>query len=474
MPMDEEHGILIGHSLQNEEKKPVYLPPNALEHHTLLVGCLGTGKTTLLEHLTVAAMEGGYGVVVIDCNDDLVPALLKRVPKKRVSDTYWLDGSYQTPGAALNWLDVAVADKDTIVNGFIHAAPQIWREFWSPHLQDALVAGLRTLLAANETLVKQNEPQFTCQDLQALFFREEFRRLLLAEYVRDPEVRLWWVSYFDHLPQDVRLDLSATLLGRWQVFVQSAVVAKSVAQPNMWIPLSRLQLDRAILLVNQRTETLRDLGLGALSSLLLHRVLASAKVPTPREEPLGPPRLVVVMNGMQALPDQETLWRLGEFSRAGVSFILSAQSLCAIPEPGIVPTLFANVENLFIFRTTGQDAQLILPETHAMMHSQSITLLSDHECFLRTRGPHGMPRFDVLETLPPGQGDDAIATEIQKRQEHYTRPCEEVETERRAFYEKWRERGAEYRRQQAHPEDDDEENTDGPDDGEPSPTKCDP
>lgn len=471
---EEEKGFLVGHSPQGEKKVPVYLPPDALEHHTLLVGCLNTGKTTLLEHLTVAAMERGYGVVVIDSNDDLVPKLLKRVPKERLGKVYWLDAGDKTQGAGLNWLDITEAEEDTILNGFVHAAPRIWKEFWSPHVQDALMAGVKTLLAANATLVKWGEPQFTCQDLNRLFYHEDFRRLLLDDYVHDRELRFWWTDYWEKLPENIRLDLLAALLGRWQAFVQSTVIAKSLQQPHLDVPLAFVQQEGLILFVNQKTEAQVDHGRGALSSLILHRVLSKVSIPTERAELRGPRRLVVVMNGTQALPDLDILWYLGYLNKAGVSFMLSAQSLSAIPDKQVAPTLFAHVENLVVFRTTGHDAELIAPELDGRVPAQALTMLSDHECFVRTRGQHGRPQFEALQTLPPAKGDDAVATEIEKLSERYTRSQEEVEAERRRFVEHWKEEEAKYRQQMDRLKrgGEAEGSEDDPDDSEPSPSRC--
>ncbi len=450
-PSPEKSGLAIGLSVGKVERTPVYLPEDAVHHHSLVVGNAGTGKTTLLAHLTVAAMERGDAVVVLDADGDLVPALLGRVSKARVEQVYWLDWGETPRRAGLNWLDMRLGlDEEAIISRFIQVSPLIWQESWSMWVEEALRMGLHTLLTANRLLSDLEQPQFTCLDLAHLFECETFRYCVLEEYISDQRVKLWWQRHFDAYPENHRLASVDPLIVRLHPFARASRLKNMMAQSQSTIPLQAVPREGAILLVNQHSPfATADEHREALSTLLLNYVLTLVQQHGTGEEQAERKRVVVVLNGQRGLPDPKTVERLAELEHAGVTFIMSTQSISeAEPRRGsVMDALLANVHNLFVFRTTGRDAQLLQPEMACGdLDWMTLSRIPDHLCHLRTHSQIEPPWSFPFEIPLLIRGDTEIAAEIENLAKRYTKSEGEVYKECVAFDEQWYDREMAYRR----------------------------
>lgn len=160
LPTDVREGILVGNAIHQGQNVPVHLATDTLWHHIFMVAKTQKGKSTLMSHLAGAAMKMDTSLTVIDPHGDLARSLLSLVPKQRVGDVLYIDFSDAKQFVGLNLLDMGQGrNADAIVSNIVHVGELIWSDYWGPRMEDALRMALRTLLAANEILVRRHEKQ---------------------------------------------------------------------------------------------------------------------------------------------------------------------------------------------------------------------------------------------------------------------------------------------------------------------------
>lgn len=117
-------GTVIGYARPENQPTPFRLLPEHLRRHSLILGNLGVGKTTMLSHLASVVMRSGAALIVLDEEGDLVPDGLTQIPRQRAQDVTWVDLNHPSHIPGWNILDVSEGDtSDQIIAGLMHTAP---------------------------------------------------------------------------------------------------------------------------------------------------------------------------------------------------------------------------------------------------------------------------------------------------------------------------------------------------------------
>lgn len=443
LPLREQvaEGVLIGHSVHQSQSIPVHLPPDAFNRHMLLVAKTQKGKSTLMATLAAAAMtDVNRALAVIDPHGDLVRSLLGRVPSGRTGDVVYLDFSDPQLVIGMNLLDMGQGrSPDKIVSNFIHVGEMIWKDFWGPRMEDALRIALLTLLAANQKLYERGEPQFTLLDVPALFQIETFRVKLLTEFVDDPEILAWWVHYFGALYGSLQIDVVNPIMTKIHRFSTHRLLRNIVGQSSSTVDWHALLNARKILLVNTATGVIGPDAAGLLGAVLLDHINLTVREQSAIPDASRRVRGVVVIDEFQSIPGVDYPALLAELQKMGASFVLATQTLRQLDalDPVLGPTVLANVDSLFVFQVSAEDARLMSRELDEAVDAVDIINQPSYSCYLKTqRGRERLPVMH-LETLPPQPGDERIAETILAGVMRYARPIEDVEVERRAFVSQW-------------------------------------
>jgi hypothetical protein len=403
-----------------------------------------------MAHLAAAAMDKDTALVVIDPHGDLVRSLVGLVPRSRLSDVLFIDFSDSQRVVGLNLLDMAQGrNADAIVSNIVHVGELIWSDYWGPRMEDALRMALRTLLMANEILARRREKQFTLIDIPPLFELPNFRHRLLKQYVSDAEILQWWSGYFEQLYPHLRMDVINPVLTKIHRFSTHTAVRNIVAQSNSTVNFRELLNERRILLVNTATGVMGPDAGGLLGAVLVDYINFAVREQMAIPDPSSRARVIVVVDEFQSIPGVDYPSLLAELQKMGASFILATQALGQLDAIGRVlrPTILSNIETLFVFQTSAEDADILRHELDDEVTSTDIINLSDHSCYVKTQV--GRDRLPVMhiDTLPPQRGDQSIAEQIIAQMERYARPVKVVEWERRTFQSQWYGRELELLRQ---------------------------
>lgn len=443
LPVREQvaEGTLIGHSVQEGVSIPVHLSEDAFHRHMLLVAKTQKGKSTLMGNLVAAAMsDPARAVAVIDPHGDLARSLLGRVPTTRAGDVIYIDFSNPNLVVGLNLIDIAQGrSPDKIVSNFIHVGELLWKDYWGPRMEDALRMALLTLLAANQKLHERGEKQFTLLDIPALFQLPSFRKRVLNEFVEDIEILRWWLRYFDALYPSLQLDIVNPVMTKLHRFSTHRIVRNIVGQSSSTVNWREIFERRRILLVNTASGVIGTDAAGLLGAVIVDAINFSVREQSAIPDAAQRSRGMVVIDEFQAIPGVDYAALLAELQKMGASFVLATQTLRQLEalNPVLGPTILANVDSLFVFQVSAEDALTLSRELDESVSPVDIINQPSYSCYVKTqRGRERLPVMHV-ETLPPEPTNTRVAEQVLASMLQYAKPMEAVEAERREFIAKW-------------------------------------
>jgi hypothetical protein len=443
LPPEVADGCRIGTSEQYGQEVPVSVPDDLTRRHLLLVAKTRRGKSTLMLRLAAYTMRQQRTVVLVDPHRDLAQAALGVVPAWREGDVVALDvGNTERP-FGLNLLDVGLGwDRDRAVANALTIFRREWDRFWGPRMEDAFRFALLTLFEANEAMCSADPlggrtAQHTILDVPDLMCEPAFRRSVLGQ-VADPAIRAWWTGYYDQLDRRLQLEVVNPVLTKVHRFEGSRAARQIVGQPRSTVDPGAWVRDGAIVVVNTARGRVGEDTAGLVGGTLLNLV-ALAVSEQVALDPAQRRSISLLVDEFHTLPGADYESILAELSKYGANLVLATQSLARLAlldrerERGLQASVFANLDGLFAFNCSAEDARYLVPELGGPLDEQDLVELGEHQCYARlSSGGRRLPTFSV-RLDPPLASDAAQAGRlIAASAERYGRDAALVEADRRS------------------------------------------
>ena len=454
-------GYRLGTSEAGGHTVPVRLPADVLRRNALLVAKTGKGKSSLLQHLalarlnldedansagrtatlvasspppTAAARHIRSGLVVVDPHGDLVRGLLPLVPAQRRDDAILVDLADTAYPIALNPLDALLGrDRDKAVESLLAILSQIWSKFWGPRMQNALEYALKSLYEANEVLVAADshdgpDRQYTLLDVAPLLTTPSFRKEVLAS-VGDLTLRSWWKHYYDALDPRLRTEIINPVLTKMAAFSGSRVARRVVGQSRSTLDLAAIVREGRVLLVNTARGVVGAETATLVGATLLG-TLAVALEEQVRLHPQDRRRLLLVVDEFQTLLGVDYAAMLSELRKFGGTFALATQALAHLDalDPTLRPTVLGNVDALYAFATSAEDARTLVRELDDAVEATDLINLDDFTCYAKLTLDGRRLSVFSLALDPPAHGELETAQRLQARaRSRYARPVADID-----------------------------------------------
>jgi hypothetical protein len=477
-------GYRLGISHAGGHAVPVHLPGDVLRRNALLVAKTGKGKSTLLLHLACATLDtlgqeqnsketgtaagglsaahsgiamtrpsstsalrttsparrgdtsaGVAGLAVVDPHGDLVHALLGLIPPARRDDVVLVDLADTAYPVALNPLDVRLGrDRDQAVEHLLRIFAAFWSRAWGTRMQNALEFALKTLYEANEALIAADpeagpDRQYTLLDVASILTAPSFRHAVLST-VTDDALLAWWVYYYEPLERRFQQEIINPVQTKMATFAGSRVARRIVGQGRSTLDLTEVVREGRILLVNTAKGVV-GADTAALVGATLLGTLAAALEEQVRHDPTHRRPLRLLIDEFQTIPGVDYGAMLSELRKFGGTFVLSTQALGHLDalDRTLRPTVLANVDTLYAFATSAEDARVLVCELDDAVEIADLINLDDYSCYAKlTSDGRRLPVFTV--TLDPAPaGDEVAAQPIRARtRERYAHPVAEADT----------------------------------------------
>ncbi len=421
-------GCRIGASEHQGQVVPVHIAPPLLRRHLLAVAKTRRGKSslllTLVHQLLIAGAERRC-VVLVDPHRDLAAAALGLVPPERQQDVVYLDIANRSRAFGINLLDVGLGwDRDQAVGNALRIFRREWDAFWGPRMEDAFRFALMALFEANEAYCRDDsrrgpDHQHTILEVPALLAVRGFRARVLKQ-TRDRTIGQWFDDYFDPLDPRLRLEIINPVQTKVHKYLGSVVARQIVGQPRSTVDFRQLIAERKIVLINLSAfdvgEDTAALVGGTLVNLAARAVAAHVALPPEQRQ-----AVTIAVDEFHTIPGADYEQVFGELSKYGANMILATQTLARLDRltdaqrtRDLRAAVFSNLDGLFAFHTSAEDAAYLVDELGGGLDAQDLLELGHYQCYARltdARTGERLPSFSV-QLDPPPRGDETLARHL--------------------------------------------------------------
>jgi hypothetical protein len=450
LPSTVARGCRIGVSRHQGREVPVALSDELLRRHLLLVAKTRRGKSTLLLRLARHLMEDGSqpprALVLVDPHRDLAEAVLGCVPRRRWTDVVHLDvGATERP-FGLNLLDVGLGwDRDKAVANALQVFRREFDRFWGPRMEDAFRFALLLAYDDNERLCREQpdgrQHQHTILEIATVLSDRAFRQSLLR-HTNDPVIEAWWSGYFQRLDPKLQLEVSNPVQSKINRYLGSRAARAIVGQPVSTVdPAEWLRTGRIVVVNTNKGGVGEDTAalVGATLINLVGLVVGEQARLQPRERRTA----TILVDEFHTMPGADYEAILSELAKYGANLVLATQSLARLDaldrehQRALKATVFANLDGLFAFHTSAEDARYLVPELGDGVDVEDLASLGEHRCYARLSADRQrLPAFSVELDPPPPDDPERRDRLIAESAQRYGRDRLEAEADLRAAFER--------------------------------------
>jgi hypothetical protein len=433
----------IGVSRQQDHDVPVELPEDVLRRHLLLVAKTRRGKSTLMLRLARHAMqaEPRRSVLVVDPHQDLAQIALGLVPPERESDVISVNLADLARPVGLNLLDGGLGwhPDHAVANALTVFQREFGDRHWGPRMEDVFRVALLSLVKANTARCAADAAggrlsQYTLLDVAPLLRVDGFRKAVLSE-VDDPVIHRWWSTYYEPLDRRFQAEVQNPVLSKVHRYEGHTATRRIVGQAASTIDPRTWLGEGKIVILNTARGTLGENASALLGATLLNLV-ALAVADQARCAPADRHAVSIFVDEFHALPGADYEGILSELGKYGANMILATQSLAQLVgargERDLRSMVFANLDGLFAFNCSAEDATYLVPELGSALDEQDLVELGEHQCYVRlSTGGERIPTFSV-KLDPPLNSDPEVRLRLAAASaERYGRDAADVDADLR-------------------------------------------
>ncbi|MGI9149644.1 MAG: type IV secretory system conjugative DNA transfer family protein, partial [Chloroflexota bacterium] len=372
--------------------------------------------------------------------------------RERQADVVYLDVSNRRRPFGINLLDTGLGwDRDQATANALRIFRREFDGYWGPRMEDAFRFAVLALFEANEAMCAEDPrggrgAQHTILDVPAVLERPGFRRQVLKK-TRDPVIRQWFEGYFQSLDQRFQLEIINPVQTKVHKYLGSRVARQIAGQPRSTIDFRQLVATGKLVIVNLNAfdvgeDTAALIG-GTLLNLAARAISAQALLTPEQRKPV-----TLVVDEFHSLPGADYEQLLGELAKYGANVLLATQTLSRLDRltdaqrtRNLRASVFSNLDGLFAFHTSAEDAAYLAEELGGGLDAQDLLEMGHYQCYARltdVRTGERLPTFSV-QLEPPPDGDDQLASRLARLSaEHYGRDALDVELDLQSAMERIR------------------------------------
>jgi len=368
------------------------MPRSDRGRHLYIIGQTGTGKSGMLELLTISDIYSPYGFAVIDPHGDYAQAILKRIPAERAADVVYFNPADTDYPMGFNPLEVYDPKLKThTCSELIGVIKRIFENSWGPRLEYILRYSILALL---------DYPDATMLDITRILTDKRFRNEVL-KHVVDPVVRNFWTIEFASWNDKFMTEAVAPILNKVGAFTANPLVRNIIGQPKSSFNIRRIMDERKVLIVNLSRGLVGEDNAALLGALLVTKVQMAAMS---RADIAGEQRtpFYLYVDEFQNFATDSFATILSEARKYGLNLTVANQYTAQMMQE-VKDAVFGNVGSIICFRTSADDARIMMKyfepkfEDHDLVHMHN-----RHFAISMTIAGEKVPAFSAISlNLPP-------------------------------------------------------------------------
>ena len=318
--------------------------------HMYIIGQTGTGKSGLLELLTLSDIYYKQGFAIIDPHGDYATNILKYIPKDRINDVVYINPADQEYPIAFNPLEVTDStSKGQICSELVGVLKRMFGDSWGPRLEYILRYTILALL---------DHPNATMLDITKMLTNKQFREKVLSNCT-DPVVQTFWHTEFASWNEKFASEAVAPVLNKVGAFTANPVIRNIIGQPKATFNIRKLMDDGKILIVNLSRGLIGEDNAAILGSLFVTKIqlAAMSRADTPNIKDRRPFYLYV--DEFQNFATDSFAVILSEARKYGLNLTIANQYISQISEE-VRDAVFGNVGTMISFRVSPDDSPFLI------------------------------------------------------------------------------------------------------------------
>ena len=388
--------------------------------HIYVIGQTGTGKSGLLELLSLSDIYHGEGYAIIDPHGDYAVNNLHFIPPHRVKDVIYFNASDTEFPLAFNPMElIDPSFKNNTCSEIIGVLKRMFGDSWGPRLENLLRYTILALLEYPET---------TMLDITRMLTDKKFREKVLR-YVKDIVVLQFWRVEWSGWGEKNQADAIGPVLNKVGAFTANSTIRNIIGQPKSSFNIREIMDGGKILVVNLSKGLIGEDNAGILGSFFVTKIqlAAMSRSDIPNVDDRQPFYLYV--DEFQNFATDSFATILSEARKYGLCLTVANQYISQMSDT-VRESVFGNVGTLLSFRVSADDATKISKQFEPQFEPADIISMNNRHFVVNMiiNGEKTQPFSGVTLALPPRQ-DSHLDAIVAHTRENYSKPRLVVEQE---------------------------------------------
>jgi Type IV secretion-system coupling protein DNA-binding domain len=317
--------------------------------HVYILGQTGTGKSGLLELLTLSDIYYDQGFAVIDPHGDYASSVLQYIPDRRVEDVIYFNPADTEHPMGFNPLEISdSASKGQVTSELVGVLKRMF-DSWGPRLEYILRFTILALL---------EYPNATMLDITRMLTEKKFRDDVIS-YVDDPIVKNFWVTEFASWNEKFASEAVAPVLNKVGAFTANPIIRNIIGQPKSTFNIRKIMDEGKILIVNLSRGLIGEDNAAILGAMLVTKIqlAAMSRADIPKLQDRRPFYLYV--DEFQNFATDSFAVILSEARKYALNLTIANQYISQMEET-VRSAVFGNVGTIITFRVSPDDSPFLV------------------------------------------------------------------------------------------------------------------
>lgn len=371
--------------------------------HVYILGQTGTGKSGLLELLTLSDIYYNQGFAVIDPHGDYAAHVLQYIPERRLKDVIYFNPADVNFPMGFNPLEVTdSASKGQVSSELVGVLKRMF-DSWGPRLEYILRFTILALL---------DYPGSTMLDITRMLTEKRFRDEVIS-HTNDPVVRNFWVTEFASWNEKFASEAVAPVLNKVGAFTANPIIRNIIGQPKSTFNIRNVMDEGKIFIVNLSRGLIGEDNAAILGAMLVTKIqlAAMSRADIPKLEDRRPFYLYV--DEFQNFATDSFGVILSEARKYGLNLTIANQYISQMEE-GVRGAVFGNVGTMITFRVSPDDSPFLSKYYEPQFEATDLSNFHNRHFVtsMSINGEKAVPFSAISLNIPPVTNDhvDQIIT----------------------------------------------------------------
>jgi hypothetical protein len=317
--------------------------------HLYIIGQTGTGKSGLLELLTLSDIYYNQGFAVIDPHGDYASNVIKYIPKNRIQDVIYINPADSEYPIGFNPLELTDSTSKGQVSSELVGVLKRMFESWGPRLEYILRYTILALL---------DYPNATLLDITRMLVDKPFRNDVIR-HIDDPVVKNFWVTEFASWNEKFASEAVAPVLNKVGAFTANPLVRNIVGQTKSTFNIREAMDNGKIIIVNLSRGLVGEDNAAILGSLFVTKIQLAAMSRADIADIKDRRPFYLYVDEFQNFATDSFAVILSEARKYGLNLTIANQYISQMAEP-VRDAVFGNVGSMVSFRVSPDDSPFLV------------------------------------------------------------------------------------------------------------------